>query len=78
MSTKDKDFDADKLFTMMMERHRKGDVLITVATGELNEEVSERSGLVSTHAYAVLDLRLVEVKLYCSLLAINDHNCVYI
>lgn len=34
----------------------KGDVLVTVATGELSEYDAERSGLVATHAYAVLEV----------------------
>ncbi|KAI1285104.1 Calpain-7 [Halotydeus destructor] len=62
MSTRDEKFNADKAFDMMVNSHRRGDVLITVATGELSDDVCERSGLVSTHAYAVLDLRTVEGK----------------
>ena len=37
-----------------------GDVLITVATGFLSEADTERSGLVETHAYAVLDIRKIK------------------
>lgn len=37
----------------------KGDVLVSVATGELSDADAERSGLVATHAYAVLDVRTV-------------------
>lgn len=37
----------------------KGDALVTVATGELPESEAERTGLVATHAYAVLDVRTV-------------------
>lgn len=41
----------------------KGDALVTVATGELSDAEAERTGLVPTHAYAVLDVRTVnEVK----------------
>ena len=39
--------------------HKFGDCLITIATGELDEEEAERAGLVPTHAYAVLDVREV-------------------
>ena len=34
-----------------------GDVLISIATGELSHADQERTGLVPTHAYALLDLR---------------------
>lgn len=37
----------------------KGDALVTVATGELSDGEAERTGLVPTHAYAVLDVRTV-------------------
>ena len=40
-----------------------GDVLITAATGPLSELEASRAGLVPTHAYAVLDMRLVKVSL---------------
>jgi hypothetical protein len=32
-------------------------VLATAATGELSEAVADNAGLVTTHAYAVLDVR---------------------
>lgn len=37
-----------------------GNALLTVATGKLSEAESDRAGLVTTHAYAVLNL--VEIK----------------
>lgn len=37
---------------------------MTVATGELSEAESERTGLVSTHAYAVLDLKVLDEVCY--------------
>jgi hypothetical protein len=37
-----------------------GNALLTVATGQLSEVESDRAGLVTTHAYAVLNL--VEIK----------------
>lgn len=55
-------FNKDQVFSMMMDRHRKGDVLATVATGNLPEDVAERAGLVPTHAYALLDIREVMGK----------------
>ena len=38
-----------------------GDVLITVATGFISDAEAERAGLVQTHAYAVLDIRKIQV-----------------
>jgi len=39
-----------------------GDVLITAATGPLSELEASRAGLVPTHAYAVLDMKMVKVR----------------
>lgn len=58
----DPDFNGDSLFTLLLTRLHNGDVLATVATGDLSEVEAERSGLVPTHAYAVLDVRLVQGK----------------
>lgn len=41
-----------------------GDCLITVATGPLSDSDADRAGLVSTHAYALLDIRKVQVGLW--------------
>lgn len=42
----------------------KGDVLVSVATGEMSDAEADRTGLVATHAYAVMDVRTVnEVRL---------------
>ena len=46
---------------MLCERHSKGDVLTTLATGELSDSEADRTGLVPTHAYALLDIKLVLV-----------------
>ncbi|XP_023726800.1 calpain-7 isoform X2 [Cryptotermes secundus] len=54
------DFNADALFDKLLNRLHKGDVLVTVATGEMSEAEADRSGLVPTHAYAVLDVRTVK------------------
>ncbi|XP_063233327.1 calpain-7-like [Bacillus rossius redtenbacheri] len=51
------DFNGDALFEKLRSRLEKGDVLATVATGEMSEAEGERVGLVPTHAYAVLDVR---------------------
>jgi calpain-7 len=57
-----KDFKADAQFDRMKDGLKTGDILITAATGELDEAECERTGLVSTHAYAVLDVREVLSK----------------
>ncbi|ETN61704.1 calpain [Anopheles darlingi] len=58
------DFNADAVFERLREGLSLGRCLVTVATGELSDAEAERTGLVSTHAYAVLDMRVVNgVKL---------------
>lgn len=47
---------------MLLSHIEKGNVLATVATGELSEREAERAGLVPTHAYAVLDVKRVHVS----------------
>ncbi|KAG6449017.1 hypothetical protein O3G_MSEX005827 [Manduca sexta] len=60
----DADFNADELYDSIRLRLQRGDVLATVATGDLPDHEAERTGLVATHAYAVLDVRLANgVKL---------------
>lgn len=58
------DFNADSLFDMLLSRIKNGNVLATVATGELSEHEAERAGLVPTHAYAVLDVKRVNVRTF--------------
>ena len=53
------DFNKDNLYNVLLTRLHKGDVLVTVATGELSDLDADRTGLVPTHAYAVLDVRKV-------------------
>ncbi|PRD24301.1 UNVERIFIED_CONTAM: Calpain-7 [Trichonephila clavipes] len=52
-------FPKDENFKKLFDKHNQGHVLITVATGPLNESEADRAGLVSTHAYAVLDIKEV-------------------
>ena len=61
--------DADKnvLFDRLMTGLHKGDVLITAATGQLSDMDADRAGLVTTHAYALLDMRSVHGKRLCQL-----------
>lgn len=58
-------FDKETDFQRMFERLHSGDVLITLATGPLSKSDEDRTGLVPTHAYAVLDIRMFKgVKLF--------------
>ncbi|XP_073955964.1 calpain-7-like [Choristoneura fumiferana] len=58
------DFNAEALYETIRTRLQRGEVLVTAATGNLSDEDAERTGLVPTHAYAVLDVRLANgVKL---------------
>jgi len=52
-------FDKEQTFNKLMSRISTGDVLVTVATGEMSDQAADRAGLVSTHAYAVLDIKEV-------------------
>lgn len=57
----------------------KGDVLVTVATGELSDFDAERSGLVPTHAYAVMEVLTVnEVLLFPSCISLPECCSSYI
>lgn len=60
---KDADFNADAIFDRLQAGLEQGRCLITCATGELSDEQAERTGLVATHAYAVLNLKEVNVSL---------------
>ncbi|XP_014469420.1 PREDICTED: calpain-7-like [Dinoponera quadriceps] len=55
----DADFNKDNLFDTLLLRLHKGDVLVTVATGELSDSDADRTGLVPSHAYAVHDVRKI-------------------
>lgn len=68
IDTSDPTFAKDKIFNMLVSKHNKGDVLITIATGVMSEAEADRAGLVPTHAYAVLDIREV---LVCLLYVVN-------
>ena len=52
-------FDKEGVFKKLLSRFHKGDVLVTLATGEMSEASADRAGLVPTHAYAMLDIREV-------------------
>ena len=54
------EFDADKEFIRIQDRFHKGHCLVTLATGEMSETEADRAGLVPTHAYAMLDIRIVQ------------------
>ena len=53
------DPDAIKIHEVLKQRMAHGQVLVTMATGEISDELEKKSGLVPTHAYALLDLRSV-------------------
>lgn len=54
----------------------KGDALVTVATGDLPESEADRTGLVPTHAYAVLDVRTVNGVSNTIELRCTDNTCL--
>jgi len=56
----DPTFNAEAVFDRLHDRFHRGEVLATAATGELSDSVADNAGLVSTHAYAVLDVRKVK------------------
>ncbi len=53
-------FDKDGVFKKLLTRFHRGDVLVTLATGELSEAEADRAGLVPTHAYAMLDIKEID------------------
>lgn len=59
---KEEDFNADAVFERLSTGLEHGRCLITVATGDLSDEQAERTGLVATHAYAVLNMKEVDVS----------------
>ena len=74
MKSSEETFNREALFKKLYDRFHKGDVLVTVATGQMSDAEAERTGLVSSHAYALLDIREVKVNL------INiwwHHLCIY-
>lgn len=60
------DFNADALFESIRKSLENGNLLATVATGELSTVEEERTGLVSTHAYAVFDAKIINVSTHFS------------
>jgi calpain-7 len=64
LRAKEPDFDSNGVFERLKEGLNMGRCLVTVATGDLSDADAERSGLVSTHAYAVLQMTEIDgVKL---------------
>ncbi len=59
---KEPDFNANYVFERLQNGLAQGRCLITVATGELSDDEGDRTGLVATHAYAVLDLKEIDVS----------------
>ncbi|BHF63102.1 calpain 7 [Sparganum proliferum] len=52
-------FNADREYRRLASRFHQGHCLVTVATGVLSPSDESRSGLVPTHAYALLDMQEV-------------------
>ncbi|CAK9298938.1 unnamed protein product [Gordionus sp. m RMFG-2023] len=50
----------EKFWEMLLKKFHEGDLLVTLATGALTNTESERTGLIATHAYALVDVRKVE------------------
>lgn len=59
---KDPDFNADAIFNRLKIGLEQGRCLLTCATGELSDEQADRTGLVATHAYAILDMKEIDVS----------------
>lgn len=62
LRSKDDNFNASAIFDRLESGLANGRCLITVATGELNDDTAERTGLVQSHAYAVLNLKEINVS----------------
>ncbi|KAJ1957628.1 cysteine protease [Linderina pennispora] len=55
----DQAFNSERTWQRMYDASRNGDVLLTIATGEMSNDLAGTLGLVPSHAYAVLDVREV-------------------
>lgn len=58
----EENFNAEAAFERLSSGLEHGKCLITVATGNLSKDQEDRSGLVGTHAYAVLNMKDVDVR----------------
>lgn len=77
---KEEDFNADAIFERLSTGLDHGRCLITVATGDLSDDQAERTGLVATHAYAVLNMKEVDVSvaflnIYGSCFLLEEIQC---
>ncbi|CAO3701156.1 unnamed protein product [Rhizopus stolonifer] len=54
----DKYFVPDNVWDRVLDGMKYGDALVTIATGEMTEEEATQLGLVPTHAYAVIDIKM--------------------
>ena len=59
---REEEFNKEALFKQLLDRFHRGDVLVTVATGAMSTVEEERTGLVSAHAYALLDVKQIKAK----------------
>ncbi|KJE90407.1 calpain-7 [Capsaspora owczarzaki ATCC 30864] len=60
INMKASEFKPDVQFSRMTNGLRTGDVLMTMSTGALSAAEEERTGLVPSHAYAILDVRYAQ------------------
>ncbi|KAG1506407.1 hypothetical protein G6F48_008997 [Rhizopus delemar] len=51
-------FVPDNVWDRIFDGMKYGDALVTIATGEMTEEEATQLGLVPTHAYAVIDIKM--------------------
>ncbi|CAK8678024.1 unnamed protein product [Clavelina lepadiformis] len=58
-SLRETDFDYAAFYEKIRDRFKRGHCLATISTGSLSEAEADRAGLVPTHAYAVLDVMVV-------------------
>lgn len=58
-SLRENNFNKDHFFDKVFDRFHKGHCLATISTGPMTTQEEDRTGLVATHAYAVLDIRKV-------------------
>lgn len=59
---KEESFNENATFERLESALAHGRCLVTAATGELNDDQAERTGLVPSHAYAVLNLKEINVS----------------
>lgn len=62
IQAEDPNFNSGDLFERLRNGLSQGICMITLSIKELPDEEAQRAGLVANHAYAVLDLREIDVS----------------